>query len=128
MKLLIDTHAFLWIISGNKNLSANAAAAFLDIDNELFFSAASYWEICIKCSLGKIDLANDWAQIFDQEMAANGIKWLPVAKEHCRRVSSLPFIHRDPFDRMLIAQADEEGMSLLTADERIRQYSVNVVW
>lgn len=129
MKLLIDTHAFLWIISGSDKLSAEATDAFLDADNQLFFSAASYWEIGIKQSLGKLVLVDNWAQIFDQEMVANGIKWLPIEKEHCQRLSALPFIHRDPFDRMLIAQAAEGNMVLLTADANIGQYpGVQVVW
>lgn len=127
MKLLIDTHIFLWVISGNKKLSKKVKGAFLDVNNDLYLSAASYWEICIKYSLDKIDLADNWAKVFDREMAANGISWLPIGKNHCRGVCDLPFIHRDPFDRMLVSQARSEGMTLLTADSNIRQYEVDVI-
>ncbi len=127
MKILLDTHAFLWLIRG-ENLSQNAQDVFLDIDNELYFSAVSYWEICIKYSLGKLALVKNWDKVFDREMTVNGIKWLPVDKVHSRGIIALPMIHRDPFDRLLIAQARAEKMVLLTADAKIRQYDVPTIW
>jgi PIN domain nuclease of toxin-antitoxin system len=127
MKLLLDTHAFLWAISG-AGLSVAAQQAFIEPENSLYLSAASYWEICIKSSLGKLVLSADWRQKLDDEMAANQILWLPVEKEHCQRVVSLPFLHGDPFDRMLIAQALCESMTLVTADGNIKHYPVPILW
>ena len=127
MNVLLDTHAFLWAIGG-KGLEATARRAFLDRENTLFLSAASYWEICIKASLGKLQLAPNWTQRFEQEMLTNQIRWLPIQKEHCQQLMTLPWLHRDPFDRLLIAQAQAEGMTLMTADGNIRQYAVATLW
>ena len=128
MKLLLDTHAFLWLMRNDKRLSETAKAAFSDKDNELFFSAASYWEICIKQSLGKLALSADWQATIDRELAANQIKWLDIAKVHCQGVVYLPMLHRDPFDRLLIAQARAEGMVLLTNDNDIGKYKITTLW
>ena len=127
MKLLLDTHAFLWSITNGK-LSKTAQEAFLDPENELYLSAASYWEICIKNSLGKLLLAKDWQASVDQEMEINHIKWLSIAKTHCQEVIQLPWLHRDPFDRLLIAQARYEAMTVLTADPNIHQYAIPTLW
>lgn len=127
MKLLLDTHAFLWGINGQR-LSQNAQNAFLDANNELYLSAVSYWEICIKQSIGKLGLAANWVQVFDQELEINHIQWLPIEKLHCQKLGGLPFLHGDPFDRLLIAQAIVEGMTLLTADASIHQYPVPALW
>ena len=127
MKLLLDTHAFLWIIDEGP-LSQRARRAFLDKENEVYLSAASYWEISIKVSIGRLTLTDDWVEIFDREIAANGIKWLPIKKEHCWGIVNLPMIHRDPFDRMLIAQAMVEDMLLLSRDTRLSDYEITRVW
>jgi PIN domain nuclease of toxin-antitoxin system len=127
VKLLIDTHAFLWFLTG-ENLSQAATEAFLDRANALYFSAASYWEISIKLSLGKLQLTANWPQLFDREMQINGIQWLPIEKEHCQGLLQLPPIHRDPFDRLLIAQARFAEMTLLTADSHIQQYDIPTIW
>lgn len=126
-KLLLDTHTFLWAVAG-QGLSAAATTAFLDTSNRLYFSAASYWEICIKLSLGKLTLAPDWRQQFEQEMKINQIQWQPIIPEHCWQLTQLPFFHRDPFDRLLIAQAQVEGMTVLTGDSQIHHYSVATLW
>jgi PIN domain nuclease of toxin-antitoxin system len=127
VKLLLDTQVFLWVIN-NQKLSQQARAAFLDTGNQLFLSAASYWEICIKQSVGKLGLAQNWQLSFEQELRANDIRWLPIEKAHCQAIIALPWIHRDPFDRLLIGQALHEGMTILTADEHIQQYSVATIW
>lgn len=127
MKLLIDTHAFLWIVTGGP-VSAPAREAFLSDENSLHFSAASYWEICIKIGIGKLRLARGWPERLEAEMVGNGITWLPIRKEHCLRLLDLPGLHGDPFDRLLVGQAQAEGMTLLTADEQLHQYDVPVVW
>jgi PIN domain nuclease of toxin-antitoxin system len=127
VRLLLDTHAFLWSIAGGK-LSENARQAFLSPENELYLSAASYWEICVKSSLGKLVLEEGWEHAIDQELEANQIRWLPVEKQHCLETLRLPWRHRDSFDRLLIAQARHEAMTLLTADHNIQQYDVATLW
>lgn len=128
MKVLLDTHAFLWLIHGDERVSKGAEAIFLERDNELFFSAASYWEICIKQSLGKLGLALGWQEAIDAELAANSINWLEIKKAHCQGILHLPQHHGDPFDRLLISQAVAENMALLSADANIGRYSVKTLW
>lgn len=128
MKLLLDTQVFLWSIDQSDRLSARASSLLLDKDNSLSLSAASYWEICLKVSIGKLRLREDWAEVFDEEMTANRILWLPLEKEHLRAVIPLPWMHRDPFDRLLVAQAICEGMVIVTSDENLRTYGVETVW
>jgi PIN domain nuclease of toxin-antitoxin system len=127
MKLLLDTHAFLWIM-WDHNLSAAARQAYLNPVNDLYLSAVSYWEMCIKVGLGKLTVRPDWMHRFDTEITRNRIAWLAIAKEHCQRLLLLPALHRDPFDRLLIAQTQHEGMTLLTADANIQQYDVSTLW
>lgn len=127
MKILLDTHAFLWLIWG-KNLSDLARTTFENPENDLYLSAASYWEMTIKISLGKLQVTHDWSARFDQEMQSNSIRWLPITKEHCQRLLTLPKIHNDPFDRLLVAQAQVEAMALLTADTNIQQYPISTIW
>jgi PIN domain nuclease of toxin-antitoxin system len=128
LKLLLDTHTFLWAIWEPHRLSKEAQAQFLNNQNELFLSAASYWEICIKHAIGKLSLAPKWAEMFDREMAANGIQWLSIEKEHCQGILTLPPIHGDPFDRLLIAQALHGGLKIVTKDTNIAQYQVSILW
>ncbi len=128
MKVLLDTHAFLWLIAGDIRLSDKARQTYLNTENSLFFSAASLWEICIKLSLGKISLKNEWFRTIQVEMEINTIQWLPIEMAHCTKVTELPFHHRDPFDRMLIAQAIVEDMDLLSRDRRLSAYTIERIW
>jgi PIN domain nuclease of toxin-antitoxin system len=128
LKLLLDTHTFLWAIGEPHRLSEVAQAQFLNNQNELFLSAASYWEICIKQAVGKLSLAPKWEELFEREITANGIQWLNIEKEHCLGILTLPPIHGDPFDRLLIAQALDEGLTILTRDSNIAQYQVGILW
>jgi PIN domain nuclease of toxin-antitoxin system len=128
MKVLLDTHAFLWLITDDDRLSENARQTFLNTQNSLFFSAASLWEIGIKKSLGKISLKDGWFQAIQEEMAINTIQWLPIEMAHCAEVTELPFHHRDPFDRMLIAQAVAEEMKLMSRDNRFSKYAIELIW
>ena len=128
MKVLLDTHAFLWLITDDDRLSENARQTFLNTENSLFFSAASLWEICIKKSLGKLSLKDGWFQTIEEEMEINTIQWLPIEMTHCAEATELPFNHRDPFDRMLIAQAIAEGMKLLSGDSRLSVYAIELIW
>jgi PIN domain nuclease of toxin-antitoxin system len=128
MKVLLDTQAFLWMIADGERLSSRARQVLQDPDSRLYFSAASLWEISIKLSVGKLELADDWPASIRREMQINTIQWLPVEMEHCVQVSHLPFHHRDPFDRMLIAQAMVEDMTLLSSDHQMKAYAARCIW
>jgi PIN domain nuclease of toxin-antitoxin system len=128
MKILLDTHAFLWLITGDERLSKTSRKTFLNTENRLYFSIVSLWEMCIKKSLDKISLKNKWLDIIQEEMKANSIQWLPVDVSHCVKVIELPFHHRDPFDRMLIAQAMTEDLSILSRDNRFSAYDIKCIW
>ncbi len=128
MKVLLDTHAFLWSITGDDRLSETAEKTFLNPDNNLFFSAASFWEICIKLSLGKLSLKRGWFETIQEEMKINAIQWLPVEMHHCLELTKLPFHHRDPFDRMLVAQAMVEDLRLLSCDPHLSAYEIERIW
>lgn len=132
MNLLLDTHTFLWSIT-SRRLSPAADVAFLAPNNTLFLSAVSYWEICIKLGIGKLMLPRDWQATAEWAMQINSIRWLPIEKSHCLELLALPHPeqvagHRDPFDRLLIAQARAEGLSVLSADPNFGRYNVPVVW
>ncbi len=128
MRFLLDTHTFLWAIWEPSNLSLTVQTHFLDKDTVLFLSAASYWELCIKQSLGRLGLDHNWAEVLQNEMTINRIQWLNIAKEHCETIIDLPQIHGDPFDRLLIAQAQHEGLTIMTKDSWISQYPVETLW
>jgi len=128
MKALLDTHAFLWWITDDVRISSRARAIISDGDNELFLSAASGWEIAIKARLGKLHLpGNPVAFVFEQ-LRINAIEPLAVQMSHTLRVYSLPGHHRDPFDRILVAQAQVERMPIITADPQVAQYDVEILW
>jgi PIN domain nuclease of toxin-antitoxin system len=122
MKLLLDTHLLLWAAGQPDRLSATARSLIDDTNNELLFSAASLWEVAIKHSLGRNDFRVD-PRLLRQGLLANGYSELPITSEHAVGIDSLPLIHKDPFDRILIAQANVEGITLLTADPLVAQYS-----
>lgn len=121
MKLLLDTHLLLWAASDPKRLSKAARALMEDKDNELLFSPASLWEIAIKNGLGRADFRVD-ARLLRRGLLDNGYTELPVTAEHAVNLDQLPGLHRDPFDRMLVAQALVEGITLLTADTKLKGY------
>ncbi len=128
MKILLDTHTLLWAFQEQDKLSSKAKEVFLNPDNSLFFSMASYWELCIKQSLGKLELAKNWRDMIERELSENSIAWLAIEKAHCEGLLKLPFHHRDPFGRLLIVQAQVEDMTILTGDETMRAYKVKVIW
>jgi PIN domain nuclease of toxin-antitoxin system len=121
MKLLLDTHLLLWAAGEPERLSRDARALLASTENELFFSAASLWEVVIKRSLGRDDFRVD-ARLLRRGLLDNGYSELPVASEHVVAVEGLPPIHKDPFDRVLLAQAQVEGITLLTADPIVARY------
>lgn len=122
MKLLLDSHLLLWVAGAPERLPAAARALFDDPANELLFSAASLWEIAIKQGLGRRDFRVD-ARVLRRGLFDNGYAELPVTSEHAVAIDSLPPIHRDPFDRILVAQAQIEGIMLVTSDATVAQYS-----
>lgn len=121
MKLLLDTHVLLWAAGSPDQLSPAARALLEDLNNELVFSAASLWEISFKRGLGRADFQVD-ARVLRRGLLDNGYLELSITSEHAVFIDSLPSIHKDPFDRILIAQATVEGITLLTADALIAQY------
>lgn len=123
MKLLLDANAFIWAYARPTELSSAARRALTDVANDRLVSMASLWEIAIKMSIGKLDFAENLAQALDDIAATS----LPITLVHVARVRSLPFHHRDPFDRMMIAQAMEEGLTIVTRDRRVAAYGVPVL-
>lgn len=121
MKLLLDTHLLLWAAGNPNRLSAIARTLIEEPENELFFSAVSLWEIAIKCGLGRSDFQID-PRVLRRGLLDNGYSELPIISEHALAIDGLPPIHKDPFDRMLVAQATVEGITLLTADQLVSQY------
>lgn len=121
MKLLLDTHLLLWAAGKPGRLSADARRLMKDAGNELIFSAASLWEIVIKRALGRDDFQVD-PRLFRRGLLDNGYNELPIGSEHAVAIDGLPLLHKDPFDRILIAQAMAEGIILLTMDPLVAQY------
>jgi PIN domain nuclease of toxin-antitoxin system len=125
MKLLLDTHVLLWAAGQPERLSTSACALIEDPQNELLFSPASLWEIVIKRELGREDFQVD-ARLLRRRLLAHGYDELAITSEHVLAVGILPPIHKDPFDRLLVAQAITEGIALLTADPIVAQYPAPV--
>jgi PIN domain nuclease of toxin-antitoxin system len=128
MRVLLDTHTFLWWISDDNQLSEAARATIGGRENQLFFSAASGWEIAIKARLGKLRLPSNLEQFVVEQLHSNAVESLPVHLSHALHVYKLPLLHRDPFDRLLVAQAQLESLPILTVDWQIRQYAVQALW
>lgn len=128
MNLLLDTHAFLWWVAASGELSRRAKSAIGSARNECFVSVASGWEIAIKVSLGKLRIDGALDRFLPEQLAANGFRALAIDLKHAARVATLPFHHRDPFDRLLVAQALEEDLAIVSADPVIAKYGVNRVW
>lgn len=128
MRILLDTHAFLWWINNDPQLTANARSLIEDISNEIFISTVSGWEIAIKAQLGKLTVASDLEQFIANQITQNYFTILPITLSHALHIYNLPLHHRDPFDRMLVAQSQLEGLSILTIDPLIRQYTASTIW
>lgn len=124
MRLLIDTHAALWLLGEDKRLSSSADQMLTDASNEVLLSAAVVWEVAIKQSLGKLDAPDGFSAL----LMDAGAMPLPVTIEHARAVSALPWHHRDPFDRLLVAQAILEKVAIISSDDRLHAYDVRVAW
>jgi PIN domain nuclease of toxin-antitoxin system len=126
--LLLDTHAFLWWVAASGELSRKARSALGSARNECFVSVASGWEIAIKVSLGKLRIEGALDRFLPEQLAANGFQPLAIDLKHAARVATLPFHHRDPFDRLLVAQALEEDLAVVTADPVFAKYGVSRIW
>ena len=126
MRLLLDTHIVLWAAGQPEKLSESARKLLTASENSLFFSVASIWEIVIKRGLGREDFKVN-PQRLRKMLIAHGYTEMPIAAEHVFAIETLPFLHRDPFDRLLVAQARVEGMLLLTADATVSQYRESVL-
>ncbi len=126
MRLLLDTHILLWYVLGDSQLSPTSRALILDPANEILISPASFWEIAIKVSIGKLELHAPFEDFFEVCLNRYGFGILPVEVRHAAQVSHLPFYsgHKDPFDRLLVAQALTDNLVLLSVDSKLDQYSV----
>ena len=127
MGYLIDTHIFLWFISGDNKLPKTLKQKIEDINTPCFISIASFWEITIKKQLGKLELKLSLKELF-QYAERNNIEIVQIAYDHLNQLSKLPNIHGDPFDRLMISQVISEKLILLSVDETLRNYKVNVEW
>jgi PIN domain nuclease of toxin-antitoxin system len=128
MKLLLDTHAFLWWNMDSPQLSPAAKSTIQSNSSEIFLSAASSWEIAIKYFKGKLELPEPPDKYISSRLSYYGFLALPIQISHTLRTFQLPDIHHDPFDRLLIAQCQMEDMAIITGDEYIKQYEVEIIW
>ena len=128
MALLLDTHAFLWWVDDAPRLTEGARAAIGEPDQVCFVSLASCWEIAIKVSLGKLTVQSSLERFVAEQMATNGFQPLAITLGHVARVATLPFHHRDPFDRLLVAQAIDKDLTIVSADPVFQKYGVRRVW
>jgi PIN domain nuclease of toxin-antitoxin system len=128
VQLLLDTHALLWWLADDPALSKRARTAIANTDNLVIVSAASAWEIATKVRLGKLPTAADLAADFDGHLDRQGFQVLPISSEHAIRAGLLPGEHKDPFDRMLIAQAQAENLALVSNEAAFDSYGVRRIW
>lgn len=124
MRILLDTHAFLWLVTDDPKVSAPAKAVFLENDNELLLSAVTGFEIAVKYSLGKLGLKEPPEQFISKRIQANALIPLAITIEHTVLLADLPFHHRDPFDRLLVAQALSDSLPILSADTLLSAYGI----
>jgi PIN domain nuclease of toxin-antitoxin system len=127
-RLLLDTHAFLWWVNDAPELSAAARLSIADTTNDCFLSLASCWEMAIKSSLGKLRLARSIDRFVSEQLVANGFLLLNIELRHAAKIEKLPFHHRDPFDRLLIAQAISDKLTIVSADSIFSEYGVKILW
>jgi len=128
MRLLLDTHSFLWFINGSPQISTSARTLIEDASNQPFLSVASLWEMAIKVSIGKLSLGQPFETLIPQQLSLNGIALLGITISHTAVVTKLPFHHRDPFDQLLIAQAMVEQIPIVSGDTAFDMYTVTRLW
>ncbi len=130
MKLLLDTHAFLWFVTNDAKLSANARGLICDPQHDVLISPASYWEVAIKVSMGKYPLTVPFQQFMEEGIVGNDFEILPVEIRHAAALAALPFPpnHKDPFDRLIVAQAIVEGIPVVSVDPKLDAYPITRLW
>lgn len=127
MRYLLDTHAFLWWTASSDRLPAELVRILPLPENIIYLSVGSLWEIAIKLSIGELSI-DDPERFLNEATEAYGVELLPVRKEHVLEVLRLPLLHKDPFDRLIVAQARLEGLSIVTADAQLAQYDIAITW
>ena len=128
MRVLVDTHTFLWALLKDHRLSATAKQVLTSKEHELYFSLVSLWEIAVKMKIGKLNTVGSSVTYIRDEMAEYGMELLPIRYEHILELERLPLHHSEPFDRLLIAQAVAESLPILTHDEKFPLYPVKLIW
>jgi PIN domain nuclease of toxin-antitoxin system len=128
VRVLLDTHALLWFSLDDARLSVRAKSAIMDRSSEPLVSPATFWEIAIKVSLGKYEIEEELVPFFSRLIAGNRMVLLPITLEHAAAVADLPHHHRDPFDRLLVAQVISEGIPIISTDRALDAYSVTRIW
>ena len=128
MKAILDTHTLLWLVDRPEKLPEKVSSFCENENNELYISIASFWELSIKISIGKIELDNNALIQLKKWCDKNAVTILPISILHCNQVQTLPFHHRDPFDRLIIAQAICDKLSILTIDEYFPKYDIDIIW
>lgn len=128
MRVLLDTHALLWFLSDDRRLSRHAHGLITDPTNDVLLSVGSLWEIVIKASLGKLPLPEPFEEVIPAQLKAERIAVLPIEVPHLAALRRLPLQHRDPFDRLIIAQAMAEGIPVITDDPAFERYGIEVLW
>jgi PIN domain nuclease of toxin-antitoxin system len=128
MRLLLDTHSFLWFITGSDKLSKYSKYLIDDIDNACFLSVGSLWEMAIKVSIKKLEVPLPFTRLKKEYIEDNAIEILPIRPEHLDEQRTLPFHHQDPFDRLIISQAIVENMKVISQDQKLELYPVQQIW
>lgn len=128
MTVLLDTQAFLWFVLNDSRLSAAATNAIASTANKVLVSPASYWELAIKIAIGKYSLNEPYESFIEDQLATNGFQILEIEPRHTARLLEMPFHHRDPFDRLLVAQAMAEQIPLVSSDSQLDQYGIQRLW
>jgi len=125
---LLDTHVLLWWLQADPRLSEAATKAIAESTTDAFVSVVSIWEIAIKAGLGRLEMPDDLEAFFDRHLSINGFAVLPIQLRHAAAVRNLPNHHRDPFDRLLVAQVQAEDLRLISSDEQLDAYEIDVLW
>jgi len=128
LRLLLDTHVFMWAITGDPRLSADASRTFTNPNNEVLLSVASVWEIVVKAAAGKLPFPRPVSSNLRAELKKTSTAVLPMLLQHALQVEKLPLHHRDPFDRIILAQAIEEKIPVVSNDQKFRLYPVQLLW
>ena len=128
MNILLDTHVFLWLRSSPEKIPEKVLSAYYDLNNEIFLSVVSIWEIQIKHQLGKLVLELPLDRLIDEQCVNNGLQLVPIETYHIYALDELPFHHKDPFDRLILVQAQLENLKLASADNIFGDYGVNIFW